>query len=776
MNGKKISILCLVFFLPLFALFASQGQDPVVRLQDSFDATPAVRRAIYTEIIGMGQGAWASDSSVLLAQAVAFKQRAMDAEDDFIESLISSAPGFSNIPRSNPPFLADYQRANELFKLLAAKFPWIKSYAESAGLIVEYWNDGATLFRASLSFKETYPLSRFGKRLLLLAGCRLLLERNYPTAQAAFDALWHEAPTGNQAVLAYRVVEAMRDSDHLKLSPDQLFAWGQAQGLAGNQVFVKLIDRYPGSKEAESAYLEIFRNVNDGFAGRLLSTNFFLADRLENHFSSFLSSFPASSYLPEACTLRAEFNYRCGKKSQAIARKNEYSWNKTKNRARGQTSRIYNSHSDKYFRRVFLTDSLAQARFPKTESRYRIGLLAALSLLEEDYFDGALAKLSSLYEEWPDSAIATRIIWYSGLIHYMRGDYKKVIGVLSPLEKSDYRDSYYWNRAMLFLGKSYIAEGDSQAAKKTLGLLSATYPYTYHGIRARFLSAGLNSSALPDTNLTTRVVSLPGFPGNFTPKGEKINQEARSWQSLGFFAEAAYIYANGLAVVPQDLLLRFRYHENFLLSGWYHRVLRGFGGDFSDFLWRGGVNLPENFWKVVYLNPELYENIIAKQGAKYGIPPALITAIIRQESNFHPRASSHAGAVGLMQVLPSIGRRLSRSLGLGKLTRQQLFNPEVNIKLGVKFLATNLAKYNGNIALAISCYNADSRNLPSWIERSRPENRNGEFDLDLFIELIPLEETHDYNIRVLTNFWRYQEVYGEKKNLFDWQLSSYVKK
>jgi soluble lytic murein transglycosylase len=176
------------------------------------------------------------------------------------------------------------------------------------------------------------------------------------------------------------------------------------------------------------------------------------------------------------------------------------------------------------------------------------------------------------------------------------------------------------------------------------------------------------------------------------------------------------------------------------------------------------------------LNPELYENIIAKQGAKYGIPPALITAIIRQESNFHPRASSHAGAVGLMQVLPSIGRRLSRSLGLGKLTRQQLFNPEVNLKLGVKFLATNLAKYNGNIALAISCYNADSRNLPSWIERSKPENRNGEFDLDLFIELIPLEETHDYNIRVLTNFWRYQEVYGEKKNLFDWQLSSYAKK
>ena len=88
-------------------------------------------------------------------------------------------------------------------------------------------------------------------------------------------------------------------------------------------------------------------------------------------------------------------------------------------------------------------------------------------------------------------------------------------------------------------------------------------------------------------------------------------------------------------------------------------------------------------------------------------------------------------------------------------------------------MASNLSKYNGNIPLAISCYNADARNLPAWIERSKPRSGKPEFDPDLFIELIPLEETHVYNILVLSNFWRYQELYSEKENLFTWRLPAF---
>ncbi|HUU27722.1 MAG TPA: transglycosylase SLT domain-containing protein [archaeon] len=760
----------LLVFFPFGPAFSAN--DPVARLQESFIASSAERKEIYSEVIGLAEKA-GGDSAALLARTVAFMQRAMDNEDEFIEHLTAQAPGFRNLIWSDPSFLTDYARAREGFNALHAKFPWIESYASCASLVADNWKDGPLLFRSALSFKETYPLSRFWKRLLFLAGCRLLLEKNYSMAQSAFETLWREAPMSAHAVQAYRLVDAVRDLEKIRLTPQQMLTWGRAQGLAGNSTLRKLIDRYPESKEAELAYVEMFNNINRGFLQRGLSSNFRQADHLEQYFSRFTEAFPSSAYFPDILLVRSEFNYRCGKKSQAIARKNDHSWRRSKSKSRQRTSRIYDSHAVKYFMRVSEVDSIALARLPGTQCYFQAGLLSALALIERDSYPEALAKLTSLLEQRPDSVTAVRIIWYTGLLHYLEGDYAKAIEVLSPLERSAHRDHYFWSRAMLFLGKSYQASGAIASAGRAFTLLVREFPYTYHGIRARYLRSKLIPQEpklwvadLPDINLLR-------FPKSYTPEGGIIQAAAANWQSLGFFAEAAYIYTNGISMIPKDLLLRFRCHENFLSASWYHSVLRGFRNSFSDFLQQGGANLPDNFWKIAYPSPEPYESIIARQGDAYNIPPALITAIIRQESNFNPRARSHAEAVGLMQLLPSVGRRLSRGMGLGRITTPLLYDPSVNIKLGVKFLTENLSKYDGNIALAISCYNADSRNLPAWLERSQPVDQNGEFDLDLFVELVPLEETHDYNIQVLTNFWRYQELSGEKKNLFCWQIKSF---
>jgi soluble lytic murein transglycosylase len=203
-------------------------------------------------------------------------------------------------------------------------------------------------------------------------------------------------------------------------------------------------------------------------------------------------------------------------------------------------------------------------------------------------------------------------------------------------------------------------------------------------------------------------------------------------------------------------------------------VLRGFRRPFREYLARGGMGMPGNFWDIAFLNPEENIGTIRREGERRGIPPGLITAVMRQESNFHPSARSHAGALGLMQLLPSVGRNLARGEGIGRVTTRRLYDPEVNIRLGTKFLSMNLDRYEGNIALAISSYNADPRNLPAWLERSHPAGSGeDEFDLDLFIELIPLEETYHYNMIVLTNYWRYQELGGEKQNLFAWKLFNF---
>lgn len=86
----------------------------------------------------------------------------------------------------------------------------------------------------------------------------------------------------------------------------------------------------------------------------------------------------------------------------------------------------------------------------------------------------------------------------------------------------------------------------------------------------------------------------------------------------------------------------------------------------------------------------------------YPVPPALVRAIIRQESAFNPRAVSRAGARGLMQVMPANARRLGVS-------RDDLWDPAKNIAAGVRLLAVLLAHYEGDVISALVAYNARPR-------------------------------------------------------------------
>jgi len=754
--------------------------DPVTRLQDSFAANQAERKKIYKEVISLVDRLGASDSAVdrkmLLARAVALKQMAMDAEDEFFENMESSAPDFRRLAWNNPEFLSYHRRAAEQFEKLYADFPFVQPYGASAYRVARHWHDGPALFRAAVSFKEKYPFSRFWKRLSLLAGCRLLLEEKYGLAGEAFQGLWRETPSSLQAVTAYSLVDALgedKTAGQLKLTAANRLAWGKALGFSGGSVMEKLIKLHPGSVEAEAAYYQIFSYISRGFARRSISNNYLQANRFDKYYKSFTNEFPHSKYLETALQLRADFHYRCGKKSQAIARKNDYTWRKSKRSLNRRVSKKYSSHAERHFNQVSALDSLAASNFPGSRCFFQVGLSNALSMIERDRFKQAAGKLKSLLSQKPDSLSLNSILCYSGLLHYLKGDFRAAVDCLGQLERANYRDADLWSRGMLFLGKSYQMLGDTPAAVRVFGTLARSHPFTYYGIRARCLKSSLFTEAAGLGWLDLPVNHLARFPENYTQAGGKFQQEALNWQSLGFFAETAYIYASALHELPEDLLLRYRHHENYLLAGWYHRVLRSFRGAFREFLHKGGIGLPDNFWQLAYLNPEPYREIIARESARFNVPQSLITAVIRQESNFNSRARSHAGAVGLMQILPSVGRRLSKGMGLGRVTTGRLYRPEVNLPLGVKFLSGNLHKYNGNIALSISCYNADPRNLPVWLERINLSQHDQQFDLDLFIEFIPLEETRDFNIQVLTNFWRYQEVYGETRDFFSWKLDSF---
>ncbi|MDX1403259.1 MAG: transglycosylase SLT domain-containing protein [Woeseiaceae bacterium] len=126
------------------------------------------------------------------------------------------------------------------------------------------------------------------------------------------------------------------------------------------------------------------------------------------------------------------------------------------------------------------------------------------------------------------------------------------------------------------------------------------------------------------------------------------------------------------------------------------------------------------------------------------IDDSLAYGIARSESLFMPDIRSHAGAVGVMQLLPETGRRLARELGQPWYGNGSLTDWETNIRLGTVFLRKMLDRFGGHPVLATAAYNAGPLKVDDWLPQV------GHVDTRIWIENIPYNETREYVRRVLT--------------------------
>ena len=173
---------------------------------------------------------------------------------------------------------------------------------------------------------------------------------------------------------------------------------------------------------------------------------------------------------------------------------------------------------------------------------------------------------------------------------------------------------------------------------------------------------------------------------------------------------------------------------------------------YPQFLSAHGAALPDDLLRVIY--PMDYWPLISQSSSQHGLDPFLVAALINQESSFIPDARSRANAVGLMQVLPSTGRRLARAQRL-RFTASSLTRPEFNIRLGTAYFA-DLSRRLGGVHLALASYNAGAHRVSIW-HAERPG-----LERDEFIDDIPFPETQNYVKKILGSAEDYRALY---KNL-----------
>jgi soluble lytic murein transglycosylase len=161
--------------------------------------------------------------------------------------------------------------------------------------------------------------------------------------------------------------------------------------------------------------------------------------------------------------------------------------------------------------------------------------------------------------------------------------------------------------------------------------------------------------------------------------------------------------------------------------------------------------MPREAWETMF--PLSHWQTIREQSAANGLDPYFVAGLIRQESVFNPLAISRANARGLMQVLPSTGRLVAKSQGLGTITAGDLYNPTTNITLGTAYLADQVARF-GRLELAAAAYNAGPGRVVQW-KAARPVE-----PIEEWVESIPLNETRGYVMGVIRYAANYRRLYG----------------
>ncbi len=156
--------------------------------------------------------------------------------------------------------------------------------------------------------------------------------------------------------------------------------------------------------------------------------------------------------------------------------------------------------------------------------------------------------------------------------------------------------------------------------------------------------------------------------------------------------------------------------------------------------------------------PLTHADAIRKQAREKRLDPSLIAGVIYAESKFNDSTSS-AGALGMMQLLPSTADFIAQRSGGTRFTTADLATPDINIAYGSWYLRYLLDRYGGDVVLALAAYNGGMGNVDRWVAEAGARGRR------LQVSDIPFPETRAYVQRVLDARERYRRTYPQELGL-----------
>jgi soluble lytic murein transglycosylase len=380
----------------------------------------------------------------------------------------------------------------------------------------------------------------------------------------------------------------------------------------------------------------------------------------------------------------------------------------------------------------------------------RFLLLVAALHADRGRMDKAVGTYRKAGEEAGQEGLAAEAFWQAGWLLYKGGQYQEAIRSFDQAVRRQAGGPHTW-AAYYWKARSLDKAGEPEKSAGVLQALCGEAPHSFYCLSARVRAGGVREGVTNNGATGSQAVSVPD-PREDTVNGDVHYQRAQELRLVGWLKEAGEELASLTSRAGRDrggILWLARLLEG---AGDSHRALTLVQQFFPDVLERGSTEVPQTFWELAY--PKGYLPRIQELSRTQAVDPHLVAAVIREESTYNPAAVSQAGAIGLMQVMPQTGQRIATRLGAEGFTRERLFDPDFNIRLGTWYLGQLAEQFDHNLIHMVAAYNAGPEVVAKWIQQF------GQGEPDEFIESIPYTETRFYVKKVLRTYREYKRIYA----------------
>jgi peptidoglycan lytic transglycosylase len=446
-------------------------------------------------------------------------------------------------------------------------------------------------------------------------------------------------------------------------------------------------------------------------------------------------------------------------------------------------------HSDQSKEARRLLDSVPAASPEIAAQRlYEIGEIQR----DADDDDGFLHTLGDLRQAAPTSPYLEQALLYAGNIYLLRPDYDKAIDCYRELEarfpNSPRAHYVHWKVAWLSLRQGRLEEakkgfeeqiarypdsnevpaalywrarlaeedGDKGMAAAFYQKISERYRNYYYGPLARERMAKLDvGDDPPHFAILDHVSPLSTAPQvtDPTPPDDNLRLEKAHLLENGGMLDFAQREMKAAASEDKGDWLPGEMARMYEDAGRYDLAVEALKRAVPNYFAIDLSSLPRSYWEALFPRP--YWADLKKFATANGLDPYLVASLIRQESEFNPNAVSAKNALGLMQLLPRVGRGMAKQVQLRHFSTAKLFTPAVNLQLGTRYFRAMVDQFGG-LEYALAAYNAGDNRVRDW-------QANGRYrDVQEFVESIPFTETREYVQAIMRNANVYQQLYGEQ--------------